>query len=45
MEKNIDFQLALYPMPLTIIGVMNGDVPTWTLVTHVEILGHNRSIK
>lgn len=42
MKKNIGSQLALYPMPVTVIGVMNGVVPTWTLVAHVGILGHDR---
>ncbi len=42
MKKNIGSQLALYPMPLTVIGAMNGDVPTWTLVAHAGILGHDR---
>ncbi len=42
MKKNIGSQLALYPMPVTVIGAMNGDVPTWTLVAHVGILGHDR---
>jgi len=42
MKKIIGSQLALYPMPVTVIGAMNGDVPTWTLVAHVGILGHDR---
>ena len=42
MKKNIGSQLALYPMPVTVIGAMNGAVPTWTLVAHVGILGHDR---
>ena len=42
MKKNIGSQLALYPMPLTVIGAMNGDQPTWTLVAHVGIIGHDR---
>ena len=32
MKKNIGSQLALYPTPVTLIGAMNGDKPTWTLV-------------
>ena len=39
MKKNIGAQLALYPMPVTVIGAMNGDKPTWTLVAHVGIIG------
>ena len=42
MKKNIGAQLALYPMPLTVIGTMNGDKPTWTLAAHVGIIGHDR---
>ena len=34
--------LALYPTPVTLIGAMNGDKPTWTLVAHVGIIGHDR---
>lgn len=29
MKKNIGSKLALYPMPITVIGAMNGDKPTW----------------
>lgn len=42
MKKNIGSQLALYPMPVTVIGAMNADKPTWTLVAHVGIIGHDR---
>ena len=42
MKKNIGSQLALYPMPVTVIGAMNGDQPSWTLVAHVGIIGHDR---
>ena len=42
MKKNIGSQLALYPMPVTVIGAMNGDQPTWTLVAHVGVIGHDR---
>lgn len=41
MKKNIGSQLALYPMPVTVIGAMNDDKPTWTLVAHVGIIGHD----
>lgn len=41
MKKNIGSQLALYPMPVTVVGTMNGDKPTWTLVAHVGIIGHD----
>lgn len=42
MKKNIGSLLALYPMPVTVIGAMNDDKPTWTLVAHVGIIGHDR---
>lgn len=34
--------MALYPTPVTVIGAMNGEAPTWTLVAHVGIIGHDR---
>ncbi len=42
MKKNIGSKLALYPMPITVVGAMNGDKPTWTLVGHWGIIGHDR---
>lgn len=42
MKKNIGTALALYPMPTTVIGTMNDEEPTWTLVAHVGIIGHDR---
>ncbi len=42
MKKNIGSQLALYPTPLTVIGAMNDNKPTWTLVAHIGIIGHDR---
>ena len=42
MKKNIGSKLALYPMPITVIGAMNGNKPTWTLVGHLGIIGHDR---
>lgn len=42
MKKNIGSQLALYPSLLTVVGAMNGEKPTWTLVAHVGIIGHDR---
>lgn len=42
MKKNVGQLLALYPMPVTIIGAMNGKKPTWTLVAHIGIIGHDR---
>ena len=42
MKKNVGSLLALYPTPVTLIGAMNGDKPTWTQVGHVGIIGHDR---
>jgi len=42
MKKNIGSQLALYPTPVTVIGAMDEEKPTWTLVAHVGIIGHDR---
>lgn len=42
MKKNIGSLLALYPSPVTVIGAMAEDKPTWTLVAHVGIIGHDR---
>lgn len=42
MKKNIGSLLALYPMPLTVIGAMNEEKATWTLVAHVGIIGHDK---
>ena len=45
VKKNIGSQLALYPMPVTVAGAMNGDKPTWTLVVHEDVLGKCLSFK
>ncbi len=42
MKKNIGSKLALYPTPITVIGAMNSGKPTWTLVGHIGIIGHDR---
>lgn len=42
MKKNIGPQLALYPTPVTVIGAMDKDKPTWMLAAHVGIIGHDR---
>lgn len=42
MKKNIGSALALYPTPAVVVGAMNGERPTWTLVAHVGIIGHDR---
>lgn len=42
MKKNIGSKLALYPCPVAVIGAIaeNGK-PTWTLVAHMGIMGHD----
>ena len=41
-KENIGNRLALYPMPVTVIGAeVNGKV-NWLLVAHVGIIGHDR---
>ena len=42
MKKELGSLLALYPTPVTVVGAMNGEKPTWTLVAHVGIIGHDR---
>ena len=42
MKKNIGSALALYPTPTVVVGAMNGEKPTWNLVGHVGIIGHDR---
>lgn len=29
-------------MPVTVVGTMDNEKPTWTLVAHVGIMGHDR---
>ncbi len=43
MKKNIGSKLALSPMPIAVVGAMNGEKPTWTLVGHLGIIGHDRA--
>lgn len=41
-KTNIGPKLALYPMPLTVVGAeVNGKV-NWLMVAHTGIIGHNR---
>ena len=42
MKKNIGPKLALYPTPVVVVGTMNGDEPTWTLVAHTGIPSHSK---
>ena len=41
MKKNIGSALALYPAPLVVVGTMVNGKPTWTLVAHAGIMGHD----
>lgn len=42
MKKNIGQVSALYPVPVVVVGAMNGNEPTWTLVAHTGIPSHDR---
>lgn len=42
MKKNIGFVLALYPMPVVVVGTMVNKKPNWLLVAHVGIIGHDQ---
>ncbi len=42
MKKNIGSVLALYPMPVVVVGTMINQKPNWLLVAHVGIIGHNQ---
>lgn len=39
--KNLGSVLALYPTPLVVVGTFSGGKPTWTLVGHLGIMGHD----
>ena len=40
-KKNIGATLALYPCPVIVVGAMNQDKPTWTLVAHAGTVAHS----
>ena len=42
MKQNIGNALALYPMPLAVIGAMVNGKPNWLLAGHLGIIGHDR---
>lgn len=42
MKRQIGQTLALYPMPLTVVGTMIDGKPNWALVGHTGIIGHDR---
>ncbi len=39
--KNLGSVLALYPTPLVVVGTFADGKPTWTLVGHLGIMGHD----
>ena len=39
--KNLGSVLALYPTPLVVVGTFTDGKPTWTLVGHLGIMGHD----
>ena len=41
-KVNLGSKLALYPMPVTVIGVMDGDRPNWLQLDHVGIVSHSK---
>lgn len=41
-KKNIGSAMALYPVPCVVVGAMNGEEPTWTLVAHIGIPSHDK---
>ncbi len=42
MKKNLGPKLALYPTPVTVVGVMAENKPNWVLVCHIGIVSHDR---
>ena len=42
MQKNIGSKLALYPMPLLVIGTMVDGKVNWLLAGHRGIIGHDK---
>ncbi len=42
MKKNIGNALALYPIPLVVVGAMVNGKPNWLLVGHLGIIGHDQ---
>ncbi|MDE6411686.1 MAG: flavin reductase family protein, partial [Clostridia bacterium] len=39
--KNLGSVLVLYPTPLVVVGTFSEGKPTWTLVGHLGIMGHD----
>lgn len=45
MKKDLGSLLALYPMPLVVMGTMVKGKANWVLAGHVGIMGHGQSGK
>ena len=43
-KKNIGSKLAIYPMPVTVVGTEVDGKVNWLMVAHVGIIGHDRII-
>lgn len=41
MKKDIGAKLALYPMPVAVVGAMVKGKPNWILIGHLGIMGHD----
>ena len=41
MKKNIGASLALYPVPVIVVGAMVDGKPSWTLVAHAGTVAHS----
>ena len=39
MRRNIGNALALYSMPVTVVGAMNGDEPTYSYLRTGDVIG------
>jgi len=42
MRKNLGSVAALYPTPVTVVGVMNQDKPNWLMIAHIGIISQDR---
>lgn len=42
MKKNLGSVVALYPTPVTVVGVMDQDKPNWLMIAHIGIISHDR---
>lgn len=44
MKRNIGKMVALYPMPVVVVGTFIDDKPNWMLVAHTGIIGHDKML-